>query len=41
MAAQDPPQGHEESAADAMMRYGINGILGTGGGKSTAGRKQG
>jgi len=40
MAAQNPPQGHKKTADNTMVFYGINGILGTGWGKSASGGKQ-
>jgi len=41
MATQNPPQGHEKTSEGAMAFYGINGILGTGGGKTASWGKQG
>jgi len=41
MAPQDPPQGHEKPAKNTVALDGINGILGTGRGKTTHRWKQG
>jgi hypothetical protein len=40
MATQNPPQSHEKTAEGTMAFYGINGILGTGGGKTASRGKQ-
>jgi len=40
MATQNPPQGHEKTAPGTVAFYGINGILGTGGGKTASRGKE-
>jgi hypothetical protein len=41
MATQNSPQGHEKTADRTMAFNGIDGILGTGGGKTASRREQG